>query len=146
MLRTLEIIKKTLTVGGRGWLQGIKNDQTGEWITPKNLADKLKKDPDFDKCKCIRLYSCSTGKGENSFAEQLAKETGKPVEAPDEVAWFGPTGKGYVAPPKNPSDPISKWKPDLTNKGSYKRFDPKGGSKKIPFPKAKGFFSRLFGR
>lgn len=33
----------------------------------------------------VYLLSCNTGKGENSYAEQLSKELKIPVKAPDEL-------------------------------------------------------------
>ena len=38
----------------------------------------------------IRLCSCSTGEGENSFAQQLSKRLGIRVKAPDDVLYYAP--------------------------------------------------------
>ena len=38
----------------------------------------------------IRLASCSTGKGDNSFAQQLSKELGVKVKAPDDDIYYIP--------------------------------------------------------
>lgn len=38
----------------------------------------------------LRLASCSTGKGDNSFAQQLSKELGNKVKAPDDDVFYIP--------------------------------------------------------
>ena len=38
----------------------------------------------------IRLASCSTGKGDNSFAQQLSELLGVKVKAPDDDVYFIP--------------------------------------------------------
>lgn len=41
-------------------------------------------------CTSARLASCSTGKGNNSFAQQPSKELGVRVKAPDDDVYFAP--------------------------------------------------------
>lgn len=59
-------------------------DERGEVrnITPKQLALLIKRQKDYDGEK-IRLLSCSTGQEEHGFAQQLAREMGKEVRAPN---------------------------------------------------------------
>jgi uncharacterized protein RhaS with RHS repeats len=114
--------KKTYTVGGHGNESSILDGNRDRTITPKELADRIRKDPDFKNAEKVTLYSCSTGKGSNSFAEQLAKELGKPVTAPTDILWMGPDGSHFVAPPVNPSLPVNQWKPDMTRPGSMVTF------------------------
>ena len=48
----------------------------------------------------IRLASCSTGQGDNSFAQQLSKELGVTVKAPDADVYFIPNdGALFVGSP-----------------------------------------------
>lgn len=56
----------------------------------------------------IRLASCSTGKGENSFAQQLSKELGVKVKAPDTDVYYAPDeGVLFVG---SPNANIGKWR------------------------------------
>ncbi len=55
----------------------------GETTTPQDLANMINEDPNF-KDQPVYLDSCSTGKGSNSFAQQLADLLGVPVTAPTE--------------------------------------------------------------
>lgn len=41
----------------------------------------------------VRLLSCNTGKGNNSYAQQLADELGVRVYAPDQYDWYYSNGK-----------------------------------------------------
>lgn len=48
----------------------------------------------------IRLASCSTGKGNNSFAQQLSKALGVTVKAPDDDVYYAPDeGTLFVGSP-----------------------------------------------
>ena len=58
-------------------------------MTAKEFADFLKKSTNY-KGGDIRLASCSTGAGENSFAQQLSKELGVRVMAPDSDLYYAP--------------------------------------------------------
>jgi RHS repeat-associated protein len=114
--------KKTYTVGGHGNESSILDGNRNRTMTPKELADKIRKDPEFKNADKVVLYSCSTGKGSNSFAEQLAKELGKPVTAPNDILWMRPDGSYLVAPPINPGVPVNEWKPDMSRVGSMVTF------------------------
>lgn len=41
-------------------------------ISPRELAQTILDDPDYEPGMAVTLYSCSTGKGANPFAQQLA--------------------------------------------------------------------------
>lgn len=60
----------------------------GEILAPLDLANMIKKDPNF-RNQPVYLDACSTGKGTNSFAQQLANSLGVTVRAPtdDVTAW-----------------------------------------------------------
>lgn len=59
----------------------------------------------------IRLASCATGKGDNSFAQQLSKELGVRVMAPDDDLYYLPNeGTMFVGSP-------------YTNKGTWRIFN-----------------------
>lgn len=56
----------------------------------------------------IRLASCCTGKGENSFAQQLSKELGVKVKAPDDDVYYAPNeGTLFIG---SPYHNIGKWR------------------------------------
>lgn len=57
--------------------------------TPKDFAKFLKEETKY-RGGNIRLASCSTGKGDNSFAQQLSKELGITVKAPDDDVYYAP--------------------------------------------------------
>lgn len=58
-------------------------------ISATEFADILKSDTSY-KGGNIRLASCSTGKGENSFAQQLSKVLSVTVKAPDDDVFYAP--------------------------------------------------------
>lgn len=67
-------------------------------FTAKEFADYLQKNGYHGGD--IRLASCSTGKGDNSFAQQLSKELGVRVKAPDDDVYFAPNeGIMFVGSP-----------------------------------------------
>ena len=58
-------------------------------MTAKEFAKFLKSDTSY-KGGDIRLAACSVGKGDNSFAQQLSKELGVTVKAPDDDVYYIP--------------------------------------------------------
>jgi RHS repeat-associated protein len=123
-----------ITVGMHGNSRHGRDDNTGQWITPQMLAQEITTRTDFAATKVVVLYSCSTGKGVNSFASQLAKFLGKPVIAPSDTLWMGSDGKYFVAPEIKPNQ--TWWErllhitpatqPDLDHLGTMDTFDGKG--------------------
>lgn len=75
--------------------------------------------------KSIRLLSCDTGRGDHSFAQNLANKLNVKVMAPTKTLWSLPNGQYFVAGRRKdyPS------RPDYNNKGIFKTFYP-GGKKK----------------
>jgi hypothetical protein len=84
-------------VGGHGSPKAFEYVQNGRKLTldHRSLAKLIKNQKDYDGGG-IRLLSCSTGKGPNSLAQNLANKMGVPVEAPDELLWVWPRGQTAV--------------------------------------------------
>lgn len=84
------------------------------WINGKatimnamEFAEYIRKNGKFNG-QDLRFVSCSVGKGENSFAQQLSKELGIVVKAPDDDAYYD-TEDGVIkigSPFRN----IGKWR------------------------------------
>lgn len=75
-------------------------------FTPKEFAKYLKENG-YDGGD-IRLASCSTGKGDNSFAQQLSKELGVKVKAPDDDVYYIPNeGVLFIG---SPYQNTGKWR------------------------------------
>ena len=75
----------------------------------------------------IRLLSCSTGKLDSGFAQNLANKLNVPVQAPTDILWASPSGKHYVA-----AGTVVKGKlvEDRSKMGSMKTFYPQRRMKK----------------
>ena len=54
----------------------------GEDISPRDLADSLRANPDYAPGTNVRLLSCYVGSCDTGFAAQLADELGVQVKAP----------------------------------------------------------------
>lgn len=68
-------------------------------MSAEGFAEFLKADTSY-KGGNIRLASCSTGKGENSFAQQLSKVLAVTIKAPDDDVFFAPDeGTLFVGSP-----------------------------------------------
>lgn len=62
-------------------------------LTPKELADLIRSQPDYKPGQPVFLVACSTGKGgDKSFAQKLANELGADVTAPTENSWVRSNG------------------------------------------------------
>ena len=78
-------------------------------LSPKEFIDVLKQNGYTGGD--IRLASCSTGAGDNSFAQQLSKELGVTVKAPDSDVYFIPEdGVLFVGSPYENSGKWRKFK------------------------------------
>ncbi len=74
-------------------------DGTLKNFTAKEFAAYLKNNTKYAGGN-IRLASCSTGKGDNSFAQQLSHELGVKVMAPDDDVYYAPDeGVMFVGSP-----------------------------------------------
>jgi RHS repeat-associated protein len=119
-------------VGGHGSPDRML-DQNGRPISPEKLSEMIKKHPKYQNGMQIYLLSCKTGKGDNSFAERLAKAMGGPVTAPTTLAWYWSDGRVKAFEPKFKRDkngnimkdqsgkPIEV--PDYSKPGTYRTFD-----------------------
>ncbi|EBE1550627.1 RHS repeat protein, partial [Salmonella enterica subsp. enterica] len=88
-------ISGVFTVGGHGTHTSIES-ATGNRMMPKDLAVLIKFDANYKEGMPVWLFSCNTGKGQNSFASQLAKELHTNVTGPDTLwSWWG-RGSGNV--------------------------------------------------
>lgn len=56
-------------------------------ISPAELAVMIQSDSTYKPGQVVELHSCSTGKGSNSFAQQLSNIMNTPVRAPDDLYW-----------------------------------------------------------
>ena len=61
------------------------------------IAAKLLKSNKKYNGQGVRLLSCSTGKIENGFAQNLANKLKVPVMAPTDILWATPNGSYFVA-------------------------------------------------
>lgn len=82
------------TVGGHGTPTSMDDDRIkkGSLLTIKQLSSDIRTNPKYHKGMAVVLFSCETGKGENSFAQQLANELNTPVIAPDKLIWIWDDG------------------------------------------------------
>lgn len=70
-----------------------------EYMNAKEFAKFLRKSTNYNGGN-IRLASCATGYGDNSFAQQLSKELGVKVMAPDDDLYYAPDeGTMFVGSP-----------------------------------------------
>ena len=68
----------------------------GQLISARDLAKIIRHTKNFSRQNGVRLLSCSTGKGENCFAQNLANALGCNVKAPCDVLRVSPSGKLFV--------------------------------------------------
>ena len=85
----------------------------GKWIKldQRSLALMLKKDSGY-RSGGIRLLSCSTGRLDSGFAQNLANKLGVPVKAPTDTLWVWPNGRLTIGPNQ------------FSNTGSWRIFKP----------------------
>jgi len=95
-------------------------DQTGETISPKELADKIKSGPKYKSGQSVELLSCNTRTGNNLDAQQVANELGAKVSAPNQYMWYGSDG-GLTPMGMTPAG-----KMDMSAPGKMIDFYPKG--------------------
>lgn len=106
----------------------IKIQHNGETIEiDHRIATRLFKADKNYKRQGIRLLSCSTGKIESGFAQNLANKLNVPVKAPTDLLWATPSGRHYVAAGIERNGYLVD---DLSHKGSFKTFYPQRRTKK----------------
>ncbi|EFW6956800.1 RHS repeat protein [Shigella boydii] len=81
-----------ITIGTHGDPQSVYDENYNK-IDVKTLANEVRNHPKFKHGMSVRLLSCNTGKGNNSYAQQLADELGVRVYAPDQYDWYYSNGK-----------------------------------------------------
>ena len=77
--------------------------------------------------KPIRLLSCSTGKVDSGFAQNLANKLNRPVKAPTDYLWAYPNGRYFVAGGKTINGILV---PDMSKPGKFVTYKPQRRKKK----------------
>ncbi len=106
------------------------NGATDRWMGPRNLANNIRsKEGDFKNADKVRLIMCEGGRGgPASFAQRLANELGKPVEAATKILWLRPDGSYFSAdalPKQDPTSATERLRPDMIKREPIKIFYPK---------------------
>ncbi|MDA3647243.1 hypothetical protein OU416_24515 [Saccharopolyspora indica] len=131
---------KRFTVEVHGSPDGV--EFRGQQLTAKELAEIIKAAPGYDPGTPIRLLSCKTGAdmpdGSPNFAQQLSKELGVEVLAPNKDAWVDNFGNMYASDSraKFEADASGTPQPKLDEPGQWVSFAP-DGTKAVhdsPFP------------
>ncbi|MFD8148439.1 hypothetical protein [Streptomyces sp. NPDC059708] len=120
----LEPEQGSFTVDLHGTSSSVEVD--GRSINAEELGTFLASDKSDWGGGPIRLMSCETGQGEDSFAQQLSDKLGVPVTAPTELAWSDAEGNSWVASGvfDEYGDMQSTWPPD----GEWVTFKPNSKS------------------
>lgn len=115
-------------VGSHGNYKGQVVGPDKNPITPKDLADLIRQDPNYEPGTPVILYSCWTGadRGSGVYAEALAKELGVTVTAPTEFVWMPktPDKKADVMGGKN-NPTTGAWERDPSKVGKWEEFPKK---------------------
>jgi len=106
-----------LVVGAHG-NPSLIVDESGNAIIASELADTIRAHPKYQAGMPVDLLSCNTGKGDNPYAQQLAKELNAPVRAPDQYLWYYTDGRTV------PAGMTIDNKIDLSQLGNSKVFTP----------------------
>ena len=110
--------------GGSAIIQVTHNGQKIE-VDARTAAKLIKSKGEYKRGQPIRLLSCNTGALTSGFAQNLANKLGVVVEAQTKLVWAYPNGRYIVAGRRRDNPQL----PDLTNRGTFKKFYP-GGKKK----------------
>lgn len=85
----MRLISRAFSQSG-AWYPTSIESATRSIMTAKDLAYLIKFDGNYKDGMTVWLFSCNTGKGQNSFASQLAKELHTNVIGPDTLwTWWG---------------------------------------------------------
>ena len=98
-----------------------------DYLDCYRIAAKLFKQDKQYKGQAIRLLSCSTGKLDNGFAQNLANKLNVPVQAPTDILWATPKGKYYVTAGKTINGRLVE---DRSVPGTFRTFYPQRRKKK----------------
>ncbi|MDD6276055.1 MAG: hypothetical protein PUB20_04450 [Clostridia bacterium] len=99
----------------------INSNGTRIMVNHRTLA-RLLKNAKWYKKQGIRLLSCSTGKLNDGFAQNLANKLNVPVSAPTYILWAGPSGRHFVAGVTTINGHAAA---DISKPGKFKTFYPK---------------------
>lgn len=100
----------------------IMVQHNGKTITiDHRVAAKLFKRDKKYSGQAIRLLSCSTGKVNTGFAQNLANKLNVPVQAPTDILWVRPNGRYYVTGGKYINGRLVE---DYSLPGTFKTFYP----------------------
>ncbi|MGW3467553.1 ADP-ribosylglycohydrolase family protein [Saccharopolyspora sp. NPDC000995] len=160
---------KRFTVEVHGSPDGVTFN--GQQLSAEELAEIIKGAPGYKEGAPVRLLSCRTGAdlpdGSPNFAQQLSKELGVEVLAPNKDAWVDNFGNMYASGSRAEFHPdaFGTPQPRFDEPGEWVSFSP-DGTKEVhesPLPPGhepewtrfghqadaahqRGFFSNLFGR
>lgn len=95
-------------------------------IDHRIAAQLFKQDKQY-KGQAIRLLSCSTGKLDTGFAQNLANKLNVPVQAPTDILWAKPSGRYYVTAGKIINGKLVE---DFSKPGDFKTFYPQRRKRK----------------
>lgn len=105
---------------------GIAIQMGDGWIMiTSRIAARLFKSRGLKRDQPIKLFACNTGKGTQSFAQNLANKLGVPVQAPTSYLWARPDGSYFVA-----DKLATSMNPDLSKVGTFKTYYPGGDRRK----------------
>ncbi|GAA1919171.1 hypothetical protein [Streptantibioticus ferralitis] len=105
----------------------IMDTAGGRELSPRELADVIRRRADYEPGTPIRLISCNTGHLDGTFAGQLARDLGVPVVAPDGYAYVDAYGRLGVERELNL---LPRHIPGL--RGSFYRYYPGGYVEELP--------------
>jgi WXG100 family type VII secretion target len=94
----------------------------GRQLGPQELAALVRADPRLAG-RPVRLFACETGRLDDGFAHQLARELGMRVHAPTELAWLGPSGEISTTSGRLVGD---AWVLTVPHDGRWRTFRPDG--------------------
>ncbi len=101
----------------------IEIQHNGKTITiDHRIAARLFKQDKQYKGQAIRLLSCSTGKLDTGFAQNLANKLNVPVQAPTDILWATPRRTYYVTAGKTVNGRLVQ---DRSAPGTFRTFYPK---------------------
>ncbi|WP_277953646.1 WXG100-like domain-containing protein [Saccharopolyspora soli] len=137
---TPSVDPKRFTVEVHGSPTGVRLGDKD--LNAKELAEIIRNSPGYTPGEPIRLLSCRTGAdlpdGSPNFAQQLSKELGVEVLAPNTDAWVDNYGNLYASKDRASFDPGASGtpQPSFDEPGQWTSFRPNGtgATHESPFP------------
>ena len=123
-----------LSVSGHGDNRGIWDDRSRvgrtpegrDHLNPSEVVTHIQSLEGYAEAKQITLLNCNAGTGENSLAQQVADQTGKPVVAADSLVEGNPNNGQFVPfvdRSQNGQDPNHARDPG--EQTEFKRYEPR---------------------